>query len=110
MAVSTKPFLGTVATVAAAGTPVQPPTACPENCHTLIVFNPNAAATLLVAFAVNAAGFVVADAARIPAGTSMTLAIGSVSQRPTLAGDLLFVDATVNGSTANITYVNGLSL
>jgi len=110
MAVATKPFLGTIATVVAAGTPVQPPTACPENCHTLIVYNPNAAATLLVAFATNAGAFVAANAARVPAGTSMTLAIGSVSQRPALAGDLLFVDATVNGSTANITYVNGLSL
>ena len=47
MAVSTKPFVGTVATVVAAGTPVQPPTAVPENCHTLIVYNPNAAATVL---------------------------------------------------------------
>ena len=110
MAVSTKPFVGTVATVVAAGTPVQPPTAVPENCHTLLVYNPNAAATVLVAFAANAGAFVVADAARIPAGTAMTLAIGSVSQRPSLAADLLFVDATVNGSTANITYVNGLSL
>lgn len=110
MAVSTKPFLGTVATVVAAGTPVQPPTAVPENCHTLIVYNPNAAATVLVAFATNAGAFVAADAARVPAGTSMTLAIGSVSQRPALAAELLFVDATVNGSTANITYVNDLSL
>lgn len=110
MAVSTKPFVGTVATVVAAGTPVQPPTAVPENCHTLIIYNPNAAATVLVAFATNAGTFVAADAARVPAGTSMTLAIGSVSQRPALAAELLFVDATVNGSTANITYVNGLSL
>jgi len=110
MAVATTPFLGTVATVVAAGTPVQPPTTCPENCHTLVIYNPNAAATLLVAFAASAAAFVSANAARVPAGTSMTLAIGSVSQRPALSGDALFVDATVNGSTANITYVNGLSL
>ncbi len=110
MAVSTKPFVGTVATVVTAGTPVQPPVAVPENCHTLIIYNPNAAATVLVAFATSAGTFVSAQAARVPAGTSMTLAIGSVSQRPSLAAELLFVDATVNGSTANITYVNGLSL
>jgi hypothetical protein len=110
MAVTAKPAIGTIATVAAAGTPVQPTTAIPDNCHTVIVYNPNAAATVLVAFVANAAAFVAASAVPVPAGTAMTLAIGPASQRPQQTGTLLFVDATVNGSTANITYVNGLAL
>jgi len=110
MAVSNKSFIGTVVTVVTAGTPVQPPTPVPQNCHTLIIYNPNVAATILVGFAQNAAGFVAASAVRVPAGTSSTLAIGPESQRPASPGDVLFVDATLNGSSANIAYVNGMSL
>ena len=113
MAFSTKPFQGTVVTVAAAGTAVQPTTLLPDNCHTLLIHNPNAAATVFVGFFPSSAAFVVADAVPVPAGLSVTLAIGPQSARPAggTAGvaDLLFFDATVNGSLAQVSYVNGLS-
>lgn len=113
MAVSLKPAQGVVVVVAVAGTPVAPATLVPDNCHTLIVYNTAAAATVLVGWAANAGAFVAADAVRVPAGASATLAIGVKSARP--AGgtggvaDQLFIDATVNGTTANLTYVNGVN-
>lgn len=113
MAFSLKPFQGTVVTVVAAGTAVQPTVLLPDNCHTILVHNPNAAATVYAGFFPTSGTFVVADAVPIPAGLSVTLALGPLSTRPAggAAGvaDKLFFDATVNGSIANVTYVNGLS-
>lgn len=113
MAISLKPFQGVSVTVVTAGTEVQPAVLLPDNCHTLIVQNPNAAAIVYVAFSPNAASFVLLDAVRIPAGASITLAIGPQSERPASGilgfSDRLFFDASVNGSTIAVTYVNGIS-
>lgn len=113
MALSTKPFQGIVVTVVTAGTAVAPNPALPDNCHTIIVLNPNAAATVYVAMVVNAAAFSVATAVAIPAGASISLGVGSATRRPvggTGAGaDVLFCDASVNGSLVNVTYVNGIA-
>ena len=99
--------------MAAAGTPVAPATLVPDNCHTLIVYNTAAAATVLVGWAPTSGTFVAADAVRVPAGAAVTLAIGPKSGRPVsgsgVNADQLFIDATVNGTTANLSYVNGLS-
>jgi hypothetical protein len=113
MAVSLKPAQGVVVVVAAAGTPVAPATLVPDNCHTLIVYNTAAAATVLVGWAPSSGTFVTADAVRVPPGASATLAIGVQSARPAGgAGGVanqLFIDATANGTTANLTYVNGVN-
>ena len=114
MAISLKPAQGTVVTVAAAGTPVAPSVALPDNCHTLILFNTSNTATAYAAFVPVAGSFLIASAVRIPPQASITLAIGPLSQRPvTGAGvtlDSLFLDATVNGTVINVTYVNGTTL
>jgi len=111
MAISLKPAQGTSLTVAAPGTAVAPSVAVPDNCHTVIVYNTSAAATVYVAWVPVAGSFSTATAVVVPPSASVTLAIGSLSQRPaTGAGgvqDQLFVDASVPGTTANITYVNG---
>lgn len=113
MAVSLKPAQGVVVTVAAAGTAVAPATPLPDNCTTLIVYNTSAAATVLVGFAPNAATFVIADAVRVPPGSAVTLALGVKSARPAGGSgglsDQLLIDATVNGTVANLTYVNGVN-
>jgi len=110
MPISTKPAVGTTATVAVAGTAVQPSTPLPDNTHTVIVYNPNAAAVLYIGWAANAGAFNIATAVQIPASASITLAVGVRSQRPAASTDLLFVNALVPGATANITYVNGVNL
>jgi hypothetical protein len=113
MAVSLKPAQGVVVVVAAAGTPVAPTTLVPDNCHTLIVHNTAAAAVVLVGWAPTSGTFVAADAVPVPAGAAVTLAIGPKSGRPVSGAggnpDQLFIDATVNGTTANLIYINGMS-
>ena len=114
MALSLKPAQGTVVTVAAAGTPVAPSVTVPDNCHTVILFNTSLAATAYAQWVPVAGSFLLGDAVRIPPQASITLAIGPLSQRPvTGAGilkDQLFLDATVNGTVINVTYVNGTTL
>lgn len=114
MAISLKPAQGTVVTVAAAGTPVAPSVAVPDNCHTVILFNTSLAATAYAEFVPVAGSFLIADAVRIPPQASVTLALGPLSQRPvTGAGavfDSLFIDASVNGTVVNVTYVNGTTI
>lgn len=110
MPISTKPAVGTTATVAVAGTAVQPTTPLPDNTHTLIVYNPNMAAVIYVGWAPNAGAFNVATAVQVPASASITLAVGARSVRPASSTDLLFINALVPGATANITYVNGVNL
>ena len=110
MPISTKPAVGTTATVAVAGTAVQPSTPLPDNTHTVIVYNPHAAAVLYIGWAANAGAFNLATAVQIPASASITLAVGARSVRPAASTDLLFINALVVGATANITYVNGVNL
>lgn len=113
MAISLKPFVGTTATVAAAGTAVAPLLDVPDNCHTVLVGN-TSLATIYVGWAPTSGAFVVADAAVIPPNGAAAFGIGPKSDRPatgSAAGvaDRLFVDATVNGTVVRLTYVNGMS-
>ena len=79
---------------------VAPAVNVPDNCHTLIVVNPAGNPDVLMAQ--EAPGTVLAqpgNATRIPAGSSLTLAIGTVTARGVLqydavAGTLGFVYAT----------------
>lgn len=111
MAISLKPALGVVVTVAVAGTPVAPVPNVPDNCHTLLLYNTHAVNTALVQFVPVAGSFVVALAVRIPPASALTLAIGSLSVRPVAGAgvtlDQLFLDATGNNTVVNVTYVNG---
>lgn len=106
-----KPFQGTLATVVTAGTAVSPSLAIPDNCHTVIVVNQTAAIGY-VAWCDVAASFLVATAVPIPAGASVSLAVGPRSKRPQTGvgatADSLFFDASANATVLNVVYVNGI--
>ena len=110
MANSLKPAIGTYAAVTA-GSPVQPLVPIPDNCHTIIIYNPEAD-DAFIGWATNALDFQanILTAVRIIAGTATTLAIGPATARPTEPGDILFCDIGVGSGNLYITYVNGLSL
>jgi hypothetical protein len=110
--ISYKPAQGTSAAVAV-GVPAQAAVAVPDNCHTMIVYNPNTDDALLQWVGWPAA-FNPAEAVVIPAGASITLAIGQASNRVQdsglLAGNYFtevpFYDITAGAGTLYITYVN----
>lgn len=106
-----KPFLGTLATVVNAGTAVSPALAIPDNCHTVMVVNPTAAIGY-VAWCDVAGNFLVATAVPVPAGASVSIAVGPKSKRPQTGvgatADSLFFDASVNATVLNVVYVNGI--
>jgi hypothetical protein len=114
--ISNKPAQGTVAAVTA-GAPVLAPILPPDNCHTLIIYNPNVA-DALVQWVAYPAAFVAADAVVIPAGTAITLPIGAASARvsdfvvnpappPTYIQEFPYYDITAGAGNLYITYVNG---
>ena len=51
MTISTNMFDATVAVVAVAGTSVVPTLEIPDNCHTVVILNPDATNTVLVGLA-----------------------------------------------------------
>ena len=106
MAISNKTFVGTKATVASAGTAVTPTTAPFDNTHTIIVYNGDGSNTIYLAFTDDAA-IAEADAVFVPAGATITLAIGPKSARPPVG--TFKVDASGGTPVARITYVNGTS-
>jgi len=106
MALSQKTLVGTSAAVTSAGTAVTPTVAPFDNTHTIIVYNPDSSNTIYLAFTDDAA-IPAADAVFVPAGATITLAIGYLSARPP-AGTFK-VDASGGTPTARITYVNGTS-
>lgn len=102
-AVTTQP---TSATVATAGTSVAPTAPIPDNCHTVIVYNPDATATIFFAEVtsgtINAANGVI-----VPPGGAFSLALGPLKQRAS-PGTLRY-DSDTNGAVARIVYVNGVA-
>jgi hypothetical protein len=87
-----------------------------DNTHTLIVYNPNAADALLQYLGFGNPGlFNAATAVRIPAGGSITLAIGQTSNRVRDAffdganydDEIPYYDLVAGAGDIYITYVNG---
>jgi hypothetical protein len=112
MAVSQKPVVGEVLTVATAGTAQAPTLQPPDNCHTMLVYNP-AATSAFISFVPNAAAFAASNFATIPATSLRTYVIGTKSKRvvsgdPSVGADRLFFDVAVNGTSVQITYICGL--
>jgi hypothetical protein len=105
MSVSFKPAEGTTASVAA-GAPVQAVDPLPDNCHTIIVYNPSGTDTALIGWAQNAGAFDPTRAVRVGPGASLTLAISALSGRALINGDVPFYDITAGVATLEITYVN----
>jgi len=111
MALTAKTMLVTTA-VCPNNAAVAPVVGVPDNCHTIIVVNPIGNADLLMAQA--APGTVLAqpgNATRIPTGTSLTLEVGTISERGVLAYDAVagttgFVYASAAGGvTVTLMYL-----
>ena len=110
--ISYKPAQGTSVSLTA-GSPDNPPVYVPDNCHTLIIYNPNAD-DALVQWVGWPAAFDPTTAVRIPAGSSLTLAIGAASARVKdsglLAGnyyaEIPYYDLVSGTGDLFITYVN----
>lgn len=99
---------GTTATVAAAGTSVSPLVAIPDNCHTVIIFNEDAANTIYIQ-ATSAGGALAADSSvHVPPNSSLNLALGVKSERVG-AYDLVYDCSGGTNVKARITYINGLN-
>jgi hypothetical protein len=83
MALSVSPFLATsAAPVSNAG--VAPAVPIPDNCHTIIVLNTTAVAGLVGQQTVGTLLVAGANAMSVPAGGSLTLAVGTFTQRGTM--------------------------
>ena len=102
----TSPIQGTNAAVTSAGTSVAAAVAVPDNCHTMIIFNPDSSNTILINNGSAGGALSQATSVFVPPGGSLTLAIGVKSKR---VGDVNFIYDAVGGAiTARITYVCGL--
>ena len=106
MALSSSTLLGTRATIASAGTSVVPATALPDNCHTIVMLNRSATATIFLS--AGTPGSAIADngsqLATVPASASLTLAIGVLSERVTRLDNLIF-DSSAGAANVDITYL-----
>ena len=88
-------------------TKVAPATAIPDNCYTLIIYNPDGANDVYLAVGVAGAGALnVAISTIIPAKGTLTMVIGVKSDRPNPTGQLVYSTSAGNISV-NITYVSG---
>lgn len=95
----------TSALVAAAGTSVNPVLAVPDNCTEILILNTSSTNTLYVSCVVAAPDPLNKDTStNIPPGGSVTLAIGTLADRP---GPASYVyDADAAPTFASITYKN----
>lgn len=107
MAISFHTAVGTYATVSSPGTAVSANVDVFDNTHTIIIYNPDTTNTIYVAFLSGVTSVAITSAIFVPPSSSVTLAIGCKSSRPS-DGNLLF-DASGGTPTARITYINGLS-
>ena len=109
MAISTTTIQSTSASVAAAGTSVAPVAVVPLNCHTILIYNRDAANTLYVAEGAAGGAINPLLAMVIAPGGSVTIGCGPRSKRPTQAADMpLAFDASAAPTVASITYICGL--
>jgi len=106
MAVSYKPADGTQVAVAVAGTVIEAALQPYDNTHTVVILNNTAGVDGYVNWQSNAAAMAAATAMVIPGGSSLTLSIGVLSQRPADGSTLRFDGAAA--CTFQLTYVNGM--
>ena len=81
-----------------------------ENTHTIVILNNTAGTDAFVRWQTGTAALTAANASVVPGGSSLTLSIGSVSQRPTDGASSLYFDSVGSACTLQITYINGLDL
>lgn len=113
MAVATSPTEG-VQVVTTPGTAVtmnQPDDALRDNTHTIVILNNTAGTDAFVRWQTGTAALSATTSSVIPGGSSLTLSVGSKSQRPQGADtDLLYFDSVGVACTLQITYINGLDV
>jgi hypothetical protein len=90
-----------------AGVSVDPSHPIPDNCHTVIIYNEDAANVLLVNTGVAGGALPQATSINIPTQASMTLSIGVRSERVG-AYDFIY-DCTAGTATARISYICGIN-
>ena len=112
MALATSPITFSSAVVAVAATAVAPGSPIPDNCKEVILLNIGTVPALYGIAAPGAAALTEGtNASRIPAGSALTLAVGTIATRGIMdqaqaAGSGL-VFAGVGGTpTVNLTYIN----
>jgi|TARA_R110000751_G_C13451009_1_gene444130 hypothetical protein len=104
MAISNGPtVVGTSATVATATTSVVPLIAIPDNCHTIVITNVDAAETIYAKVVAAGGALPATSSINVPSSSSLTLPIGVLSDR--VGAYNLVYAASANGVVAYITYV-----
>ena len=107
MTISTNMFDATVAVVAVAGTSVVPTLEIPDNCHTVVILNPDATNTVLVGMGAAGGALPAATSAPVPTQSSLSLVVGPLNQRASAGTNLVF-DTTAGAVNVNVIYVNGV--
>jgi len=109
MATSWQPAFGQTVTVATSGTPVAATTQPFDNTHTVIVYNSHATQVLFLNWQNDGTAITAVTGVTIPAATSLTLAIGAMSQRPGATDETLRFDSDGNATDGYVTYVQSAS-
>jgi hypothetical protein len=107
MALSFNTVTRTRATVVAAGTAVSPGTAIPDNCHTIIFLNRDAAGGDTALIGQGTLPAALADdgtSTALPPGASLTWEVGYLSQRIDTLQNLIY-DCDANAVNVDITYL-----
>jgi len=79
-----------------------------DNTHTIVVLNNTSGTDALVRWQTGTAAITPATGSVVPGGSSLTLSVGSKSQRPTDGTSSLYFDSVGSAVTLQITYINGL--
>ena len=108
MAISLNLIDATTAVVASAGTSVQPTLAIPDNTHTMVVLNPDAAQTVYMNFGTPGGALGANNSVNILPNTSLSLAVGTRSDRAASGTNAIF-DCSGGNVDGRIFYVNGAS-
>jgi hypothetical protein len=113
MAVASRPLTFTGIIVAAGGVPASPGDPVPDNCHTILVYNPDSTTDAFVAIgAPGGAALTGTSAKRILPRSEVAFALGPITQRgimdqSRIAGSGLIGDTlVVAGVILEVTYVN----
>ncbi len=106
MAVSLKPAVGIQVVVGSAGSVTSPATAPFNNTHTIVILNNTAGTDGYAAYQSDNTQITATTGMVIPGGSSLTLSIGSKSQRPQDGSTLRFDGA--GAVNFQLTYINGI--
>lgn len=97
----------TTASITNSGTSVAPALQIPDNAHTMVILNPDAANTVLFSYGTPGAALNAATSVNILPQTSVSIAVGTLGERPTAGTDAVF-DSSAGSIDVRIFYVNGI--